>query len=83
MGFPLLATGTLNSIFFGVYGEALRRLGDGQSRPSYRHIFLAGCVGGVAQLSVACPVELVKIKMQLQTSKFKYLIDEHTSIRNI
>jgi hypothetical protein len=26
-----------------------------------------GCIGGVAQLVVACPVDLVKIKLQTQT----------------
>ncbi|XP_064086394.1 solute carrier family 25 member 45-like isoform X2 [Macrobrachium nipponense] len=67
MGFPLLATGTLNSIFFGVYGNCLRYLSKDKEAPSYLHICLAGCAGGVFQLSVACPVDLVKIKMQMQT----------------
>ena len=28
--------------------------------PNYGGIFLAGCVGGAVQLSIACPVELIK-----------------------
>ena len=32
-------------------------------------IFWAGCAGGVAQLVVACPVDLAKIKLQTQTGK--------------
>ncbi len=34
----------------------------------FRSVFWAGCAGGVAQLSVACPVDLVKIKLQTQTA---------------
>ncbi|KAF2367777.1 Mitochondrial substrate/solute carrier [Trinorchestia longiramus] len=67
MGFPLLATGTLNSLFFGVYGNCMRSLHDGKEKPSLTQVFLSGCAGGVVQLAVACPVDLVKIKMQLQT----------------
>ncbi|XP_045601967.1 solute carrier family 25 member 45 isoform X2 [Procambarus clarkii] len=66
MGFPLLAAGTLNSLFFGVYGNSLRWLSEGKARPSPADVMLAGCAGGVAQLFVACPVDLVKIKMQIQ-----------------
>ena len=28
--------------------------------PNYGGIFLAGCVGGAAQIFIACPVELIK-----------------------
>ena len=34
---------------------------------SLTDVFLAGCAGGAAQLVVACPVDLVKIKLQTQT----------------
>lgn len=67
MGFPLLAAGTLNSVFFGVYGNCVRRTTEGDQRPSLTNVFLCGCAAGVAQLSVACPVDLIKIKMQIQT----------------
>ncbi|XP_068243505.1 solute carrier family 25 member 45 isoform X2 [Palaemon carinicauda] len=77
MGFPILATGTLNSIFFGVYGNCLRYLSKGKDEPSYLDIYLAGCAGGFFQLSVACPVDLVKIKMQMQTGSAKGLWGTH------
>ena len=68
IGFPLLSTGTLNSLFFGVYGNCLHATSNGrEAPPSYSNVFWAGCAGGVAQLVVACPVDLVKIKMQMQT----------------
>ena len=34
-------------------------------------VFVAGCAGGAAQLVVACPVDLVKIKLQTQTGKMR------------
>ncbi|XP_045108907.1 solute carrier family 25 member 45-like isoform X3 [Portunus trituberculatus] len=66
MGFPLLATGTLNALFFGVYANTLRLISPGKDKPTYAQIFVSGCAGGLAQLVVACPVDLVKIKMQMQ-----------------
>ncbi|CAL4071605.1 unnamed protein product, partial [Meganyctiphanes norvegica] len=71
MGFPLISTGALNSLFFGVYGNSLRYLSKEKEKPSFSDIFVAGCAGGVVQLVVACPVDLVKIKMQMQTGGTK------------
>jgi len=68
MGFPLLATGALNSLFFGSYSNVLKKLSKGREHPRYLDIFNAACVGGVVQLSVACPIDVVKIKMQIQTN---------------
>ncbi|KAK3888353.1 hypothetical protein Pcinc_007587 [Petrolisthes cinctipes] len=67
MGFPLLASGTLNSLFFGVYANTLRVTAEGQEKPTYSQIYLAGYAGGLVQLVVACPIDLIKIKMQMQT----------------
>lgn len=74
MSFPVLSAGIMNSLFFGVYGTSLRHVqsqlkGDAQdlSEPSLTAVFLAGCLGGAAQLGVACPVDLAKIKLQVQT----------------
>ena len=77
MGFPLLAAGALNSIFFGVYSTCLRALEknskptdtDNQNSSKGLNIFLAGVVGGLATISLGCPVDLVKIKLQSQTGK--------------
>lgn len=77
MGFPLLSTGTLNALFFGVYGNTVRILSEGRDRPSFTDIFLAGCAGGVAQLVVACPVDLIKIKMQMQTGSGEGIWGKH------
>jgi len=82
MLYPMLSAGALNSLFFGVYGVSLRfmtSLRDPTTaskqpssaltsvKPTNWEIFWAGCAGGAAQLVVACPVDVVKIKLQTQT----------------
>ena len=74
LAFPLGAVGFLNSIFFGVYGIAMRQLGrwrhgDENATPYYSDIFLAGCFSGAIQAVPASPIELVKVKLQCQTGK--------------
>nr|CAD7438346.1 unnamed protein product [Timema bartmani] len=84
LGFPLLTAGALNSIFFGVYGNCLSHIqqlrgyentrrtsseGGVCNKHWYLDVWLAGSVAGFVQLSLACPVDLVKIKLQTQTGK--------------
>ena len=73
MSYPLLSAGALNSLFFGVYGSTLEIMNRGTHKKenSYWDIFWAGCAGGAAQLIVACPVDLAKIKLQTQTGHEK------------
>ncbi len=68
MGFPLVSYGAINSIFFGMYGTTLRHLMKDKSKATNTDIFLAGCMGGLAQLSIACPVDVVKVILQSQIS---------------
>jgi hypothetical protein len=44
---------------------------------SYTDHFLAGCIGGIAQLIIGCPVDLVKVQLQsqLETSVIRGPID--------
>ncbi|KAF0309969.1 Solute carrier family 25 member 45 [Amphibalanus amphitrite] len=77
MAFPLVTNGLLNAIYFGAYSGALRGLdwalgglaggGSADRPPDTGRLFVAGCVGGVAQLVVATPVDLVKIQLQTRT----------------
>ncbi len=69
LGFPVLSYGVVNSIYFGVYGNALRRFSSGVDKPSYGHVFVAGGIGGAAQIVVACPVDVVKVVLQSQIPK--------------
>jgi len=66
LGFPLASYGVINSIFFGVYGNTIQKLTSGLRKPTYSEVFAAGCVGGMAQLVVACPVDVVKVVLQSQ-----------------
>jgi solute carrier family 25 protein 45/47 len=82
MGFPLLTSGALNSLFFGVYGNSLRALESShkQHNPDnsevskywYTNVFLAGAFAGTVQVAVATPIELVKIQLQSQTGTFRF-----------
>ena len=70
LGFPLASYGVVNSVFFGMYGSTLKYLkGSDNRKSSYREVYIAGCVGGFAQLFVACPVDVVKVVLQSQMSK--------------
>lgn len=66
MLYPILSNGAINSIFFGVYGSVLPALTQADSRPGLGSVFLAGTCGGTVQLLIACPVELVKVRLQTQ-----------------
>ena len=68
MAFPLVAVGALNSIFFGVYGTSMKLLCRDEA-PTYTTIFLAGGFAGTVQAIPACPMELVKVKLQTENSK--------------
>jgi len=65
---PLAAVALQNAILFGVYGNVLNMLsGKRGDRASLSHISIAAAASGAAQLWVVCPMELVKIKLQMQT----------------
>lgn len=79
--FPLLTAGTLNSVFFGIYGNSLRLIEDARKQPigrtlcceggpAYRNfhwdVFYAGCAGGAATVLLSTPIELVKTQLQSQ-----------------
>jgi len=64
--YPVISAGAINSIFFGVYGASLRHLcpDSAAGSASLTSVYLAGLAGGTVQLAVACPVELVKTRLQ-------------------
>ena len=64
---PLLGFSAMNSIQFGVYDNCLHRLEHGFTHhPSLLHAAIAGSLGGLAQVPLAVPMELVRIRMQVQ-----------------
>jgi hypothetical protein len=58
----------VNSTFFGVYGHTLTYLEKDKSKrkSNYLHIYMAGCVGGAAQLVFVVPVDYIKTALQSQ-----------------
>ena len=61
MASPLAGQALINGCVFGVYSEAFRRL---QHVPYT--VFWAGCVSGVVQGIICGPLELAKIRLQVQ-----------------
>lgn len=73
LSFPMATQAATNSVFFGVYGSTLVALGtstaehlDSPTAPTYGQVFVGGCAGGLVQIVVTCPVELVKTFLQSQ-----------------
>ena len=65
LSYPILSVGFINSLFFGVYDLALANISSSSS-PTYLHLFSSGCVAGAAQLVLAVPVDLIKIRLQAE-----------------
>ena len=60
LSYPVYSVGAINSLLFGVYVKSLESLGSS----SYGSILVAGALSGAAQLSLAVPVDLVKVRLQ-------------------
>ncbi|CAG6021151.1 unnamed protein product [Menidia menidia] len=79
MAFPVMTTGIVNSVVFGSYSNALdyltgsQRGHTGQCTPaSAGQVFTAGCFSGLVQVLVCAPIDLVKVRLQGQTSAGRY-----------
>ncbi|KAI0212709.1 Solute carrier family 25 member 45 [Lamellibrachia satsuma] len=73
MSFPLFAVGVINSTFFGVYGSTtqfVQVLRTTNSKPppptSYLDMVLVGGFAGVVQSIPCTPIELIKVRLQVQ-----------------
>ena len=65
---PLAGMGALNSVLFSSYGPTLSLLERSRTGHYFENVFWAGCVGGTAQSAIACPLELLKIRMQTEVN---------------
>ncbi|KAJ6639878.1 Solute carrier family 25 member 45 [Pseudolycoriella hygida] len=78
MTFPLLTTGAINTLFFGIYGNELRNLQNDCSSFNERqekwgrHVLYAGSMAGLVQSFIACPTELVTIRLQTRNYYLDY-----------
>ncbi|XP_023246937.1 solute carrier family 25 member 45-like [Copidosoma floridanum] len=91
MSCPLVHSGSLNSLFFGVYNASLTSLqssrGHDENLPSNRgwllDNFVAGCLAGGAQALITCPSELIKIRIQLGKGLITYIKTEHYTLARV
>ncbi|XP_038006456.1 solute carrier family 25 member 48 isoform X1 [Motacilla alba alba] len=75
MSFPLASIGIYSSVVFGVFSNTQRLLsqlrhGDPAAAPSLTDMTLASLVAGVISVGIGTPVELVKIRLQMQTQPY-------------
>uniref|UniRef100_A0A8C4N9Q8 Solute carrier family 25 member 48 n=1 Tax=Eptatretus burgeri TaxID=7764 RepID=A0A8C4N9Q8_EPTBU len=71
MAFPLATVAMCNSVIFGVFGTALRLLSTRRDattpcKPALFDLISASALSGVAAVAVGSPIELVKIRLQMQ-----------------
>lgn len=71
---PLYGQIAINAIIFGVYGNVLRQLHEDNAKTQ----FIAGAAAGGVQSFVCSPMELVKIRLQMQVTDQKQKSDSKT-----
>ncbi|XP_077994509.1 mitochondrial basic amino acids transporter-like isoform X2 [Glandiceps talaboti] len=62
---PILGQAFINAIIFGVKNNVYRSLGE-ENQNTLRGHMIAGSAAGFAQSFAACPIELGKVRVQLQ-----------------
>nr|XP_023408339.1 solute carrier family 25 member 48 [Loxodonta africana] len=78
MSFPLASIAVYNSVVFGVFSNTQRFLSQRRCReleasPSHTlsDLLLASMVAGVVSVGLGGPVDLIKIRLQMQTQPFR------------
>ncbi|XP_035970219.1 solute carrier family 25 member 48 isoform X1 [Halichoerus grypus] len=78
MSFPLASIAVYNSVVFGVFSNTQRFLSEHHARESeasrsrtLSDLLLASMVAGVVSVSLGTPVDLIKIRLQMQTQPFQ------------
>ncbi|CAB0037565.1 unnamed protein product [Trichogramma brassicae] len=82
MIFPLLGSGYLNSLYFGICDMSMNYLqrsrGHTRIMPTnsgwMQDLFVAGCAAGAVQTLITGPTEFIKIRMQMGKSGGVYLL---------
>lgn len=73
VAYPFLTSAFQNALIFQAYGRTCRLLLGDEEKERQRalplhHVALGGAVAGVVQTAVCTPVELLKVRLQLQTT---------------
>ncbi|XP_003950682.5 solute carrier family 25 member 48 isoform X4 [Pan troglodytes] len=78
MSFPLASIAVYNSVVFGVFSNTQRflsqhRCGEPEASPprTLSDLLLASMVAGVVSVGLGAPVDLIKIRLQMQTQPFR------------
>ncbi|XP_016864580.1 solute carrier family 25 member 48 isoform X10 [Homo sapiens] len=78
MSFPLASIAVYNSVVFGVFSNTQRflsqhRCGEPEASPprTLSDLLLASMVAGVVSVGLGGPVDLIKIRLQMQTQPFR------------
>jgi hypothetical protein len=75
MEMPLLTVGFMNALYFGGYAAAMKIIHANKSftaadyQPKYSEMAVASAFGGLVQWTLACPIDVIKIKLQVQTGR--------------
>nr|XP_042706828.1 solute carrier family 25 member 48 isoform X2 [Chrysemys picta bellii] len=75
MSFPLASIAVYSSVTFGVFSNTQRfisqqRYGDSNHAPALSDLIVASMVAGVVSVGIGGPVDLIKIRLQMQTQTF-------------
>ncbi|XP_028907961.1 solute carrier family 25 member 48 isoform X3 [Ornithorhynchus anatinus] len=75
MSFPLASIAVYNSVVFGVFSNTQRfisqhRYGEPNQSRSLSDLALASVVSGLVSVGLGSPVDLIKIRLQMQTQPF-------------
>ncbi|KAF6082983.1 solute carrier family 25 member 48 [Phyllostomus discolor] len=78
MSFPLASIAVYNSVVFGVFSNTQRFLSQHQSREpeagpphTLSSLLLASVAAGMVSVGLGTPVDLIKIRLQMQTQPFR------------
>ena len=63
---PMLSQAAVCSVLFSSYGTSLRLIQPREGQPRQSSTLLAGAFSGVCQSIIACPTDLIKLRMQTQ-----------------
>uniref|UniRef100_A0A7N4NQW7 Solute carrier family 25 member 48 n=1 Tax=Sarcophilus harrisii TaxID=9305 RepID=A0A7N4NQW7_SARHA len=75
MSFPLASIAVYSSVVFGVFSNTQKfltqyRSGESSHSPSLSDLILASMLSGVVSVGLGSPVDLIKIRLQMQTQPF-------------
>ena len=73
MATPLLGVAAINAILFGINGRLMKKFQEqaGKEPLKLRYSFISGAVAGSVQVFICSPMELIKLRLQLQTEKME------------